>query len=209
VKPSLQAVRNGNRHGSGPVPQPHTLQSRSDRHVGLQALPLHQFEYLVSCMRRASMTSAMHDLEESSLARLASPDVLTPAQYYGRIRSQHPEAHAMKRLMLAVLEDALRCLQIYAEGCNPAHRQACGEAETWILDRRAQGPFAFDTICEALGIQADYLRDGIRRWRVQLSNGLDSRRLHRRSVRGSVPTSSLVRRRSNRSEPPFAESASH
>jgi hypothetical protein len=50
---------------------------------------------------------------------------------------------------------------------------------------------------------------GIRQWRMQLSNGLDSRRLHRRSVRGSVPTASLVNRRSNRSEPLLSDPAAH
>ena len=75
----------------------------------------------------------MRDIEESSLARLTIPDVLTPGQYYG-VRAQHPETHAMKRLMSAVLEDALRCLQTYTESRNPAHRQASGEAEAWILE---------------------------------------------------------------------------
>jgi hypothetical protein len=37
--------------------------------VGLQALPLHQFEYLVSCLRRASAILAMNDLEESTKVR--------------------------------------------------------------------------------------------------------------------------------------------
>ena len=60
---------------------------------------------------------------------------------------------------------------------------AFGEAETWILDRKAHGPFAFETICEALAIQPDHLRDGIRQWRTQLSNGPDSRRLQRHTVR--------------------------
>jgi hypothetical protein len=158
--------------------------------VGSQALPLYQFEYLLSHMRRASITSTMHDLEESSLPRLTIPDVLTPAQYYDGVRTQHPEAHATKRLMLAVLEDALRCLQIYAKSRNPVHRKTFGEAEIWILDRRAQGPFAFVSICEALGIQPDHLRDGVRKWRMQLSNGLYSRRLQRRRVRRSEPTAS-------------------
>ena len=125
----------------------------------------------------------MRDLEESSLARITIPDVLTPAQYYGGRRTSHPEMNATKRLLLAVLEDALRCLQTYAESRNPAHRKAFGEAETWILDRKAQGPFAFETICEALAIQPDHLRDGIRQWRAQLSNGPDSRRLQRHTVR--------------------------
>jgi hypothetical protein len=133
----------------------------------------------------------MPDLEESSLARLTIPDVLTPEQYYGGVRTQHPETHAMKRLMLAVLEDALRCLQTYAESRNPANRQVFGEVETWILDRGAQGPFAFVSICEALAIQPDHLRDGIRKWRVRLSHGLNSRRLQRRRpVRRSGPIGS-------------------
>lgn len=124
----------------------------------------------------------MHNLEESSLARLTIPDVLTPVQYYEGVRTQHPETHGMKRLLLAVLEDALRCLT-YVESRNPVHRKAFGEAETWILDCKARGPFAFVSICEALEIEPDHLRDGIRQWRTQLSNGPDSRRLQRRSVR--------------------------
>ena len=113
----------------------------------------------------------MHNVEESSLARLMIPDVLTPSQFHGGVRTQHPQAQAMKRLMLAVLEDALRCLQTYIASRNQVYRKAFAEAETWILDRKAQGPFAFDTICEALEIQPDHLRDGIRQWCTQLSNG--------------------------------------
>ena len=94
----------------------------------------------------------MYDLAKNSLAWLTIPDVLTPVQYYEGVRTQHPETRAMKRLMLAVLEDALRCLQqTHAESRNPFHRRAFAEAEIWILDRKAQGPFAFETICEALG----------------------------------------------------------
>jgi len=124
----------------------------------------------------------MYDLAESSLARLTIPDVLTPAQYYEGARAQRPDTRAIKRLMLAVLEDALRRLQNHAVNRDPVDRKALAEAETWILDRKAQGPFAFETICEVLGIQPDHLRDGIRKWRGQLSNGGGSRRLQRRSV---------------------------
>jgi hypothetical protein len=141
----------------------------------------------------------MRDIEESSLARLTIPDVLMPVQYYG-IRTQHPGTPAMKRLMLAVLEDALRCIQTYTESPNPVHRKTFAEAETWILDSKAQGPFAFGVICDVLGIEPNRLRDGIREWRTQLSNGPDSRRLH--SVRRSEPTASLVRRRLNHSGQP-------
>lgn len=144
----------------------------------------------------------MHNVEESSLAQLMIPDVLTPSQFHGGVRTQHPQAHAMKRLMLAVLEDALRCLQTYIESRNQVDRKAFAEAETWILDRKAQGPFAFDTICEALEIQPGHLRDGIRQWCTQLSNGPDSRRLQRHSVRRIGPLGSLVRRQSKCSQTP-------
>ena len=117
-------------------------------------------------------SSTMYDPVENSLARLTIPDVLTPMQYYGRVRSHGPETDATKRLMLAVLEDALRCLHISAEGRRPADRRATAEAESWIFVQGLQGPFAFESICETLGIQPDYLRAGIRKWRAQ-SNGLN------------------------------------
>ena len=173
--------------------------------MGLQALPLHQFEYLVSCLRRASVIPAMNNLEESTIARLTIPDVLTPVQYYEGVRAQHPGTHAMKRLMLAVLEDALRCIQTYAENPNPVHRKAFAEAETWILDCKAQGPFAFGVICDVFGIESNRLRDGIREWRTQLSNGPDSRRLQRHPVRRNEPLGSLVCWRSNYSGPPRSQ----
>jgi hypothetical protein len=145
----------------------------------------------------------MRDLEESSLARLTIPDVLMPVQYYEGVRAQRPETHAMKRLMLAVLQDALRCLQTDAESRNQVHRRAVAEAETWIMDRKSRGPFAFVSICEALEGSPDHLRSGIRRWRTQLSNVPDSRRLQRHPVRRSEPIGSPVRRRSNHSGPPW------
>jgi hypothetical protein len=82
----------------------------------------------------------MRDLEESSLARFAIPDVLTPAQYYGGRRTSHPEMNATKRLLLAVLEDAPRCLQTYAENPNRASRQALARARLGSWTGGLKGP---------------------------------------------------------------------
>jgi hypothetical protein len=111
----------------------------------------------------------MYNLEESSLARLAIPDLVTPEQYYDGVRTRHPGTEAIRRLMLAVLEDALRCLQMRANGRRPVERRAMAEAERWIFERGLQGPFTFESVCETLGIHPDHLRDGIRQWRLQLS----------------------------------------
>jgi hypothetical protein len=46
-----------------------------------------------------------------------------PVQYYDGRRRDNPETQAIKRLMFAVLADAVRCLQTYADaaGFRPAH----------------------------------------------------------------------------------------
>jgi len=77
-------------------------------------------------------------------------------------------------------------LQTYAKVRTPIRRRMFVEAQAWISDRTARGPFAFEAICEALGIEPDRLRDGIREWYLQPSSGMNSLRLTRRSVGRSV-----------------------
>jgi hypothetical protein len=109
------------------------------------------------------------------------PDVLTPGQYYDGIRADDASVRPIRRLMLAVLEDAMRCYQTYANSRSRAHRRLFIEAEAWLMDRRADSVFSFTTVCEALGIDPTCLREGLRRWRAQLLDGMNPQRLARRS----------------------------
>jgi len=120
------------------------------------------------------MTEKMAKIEERALARLMVPDALMPGQYYEGVRRDDPAIGAIKRLMLAVLEDALRCLQTYAKARTPIRRRMFVEAQAWISDRTARGPFAFEAVREALGIEPNRLRDGIREWSLRLSGGMNS-----------------------------------
>src|ERR1700757_2283684 len=120
-------------------------------------------------------------MEESEHAQLTVPDILMPVQYYDGMRKGNPETQAIKRLMFAVLADAVRCFQTYADAQSRAGRRMFGEAEWWILDRNSDGPFTFEAICEALGIAPDCLRDGLHQWRVQQSGGMNPRLLGRRA----------------------------
>ena len=120
-------------------------------------------------------------LESSVIAGIMVPDALTPGQYYDGIRADDSCARPIKRLMLAVLEDAMRCYQSYANSRSRAQRRLFIEAEGWLMDRKADGPFAFETVCETLGIDPSCLREGLRRWRLQQLDGLNPRRLARRS----------------------------
>jgi hypothetical protein len=110
------------------------------------------------------------------------------------MRRDNPETQAIKRQMFAVLADAVRCFQTYADAQTLAGRRIFGAAEWWILDRNSDGPFTFQAICETLGIEPDRLRDGLRQWRVQQLSGMNLRRLARRVASARpVPLASRVR----------------
>lgn len=120
-------------------------------------------------------------LESSAIAGIMIPDALTPGQYYDGIRADDSCARPIKRLMLAVLEDAMRCYQSFANSRNRTQRRLFVEAEAWLMDRKADGPFGFETVCETLGIDPSCLREGLHRWRLQQLDGLNPPRLARRS----------------------------
>jgi hypothetical protein len=146
-------------------------------------------------------------LESSAIAGSNFSDALTPEQYYDGIRADDAAARPIKRLMLAVLEDAMRCYQTYASSRNPAQRRLFVDAERWLMDRGAGGVFAFETVCETLGIEPSCLRAGLRRWRLQQLDGMNPRRLARRSPvtctsRISAP---LKRRRRKLAQAPGAD----
>ena len=68
-------------------------------------------------------------------------------------------------LMYAVLEDALRCFrdQFVSEG---RHAQRLGrEAEEWFFSEDHHWPFSFVNICAVLGLDPEYIRLGLERWR--------------------------------------------
>lgn len=138
-------------------------------------------------------------MEESAHAQLMVPDILMPVQYYDGMRRDNPETQAVKRLMFAVLADAVRCFQTYADAQSRAGRLIFGETEWWILDRNSDGPFTFEAICEALGIEPDCLRNGLQQWRLRQFGGMNPRRLGRRAnVRREGQISSPQRRQPRR-----------
>lgn len=71
--------------------------------------------------------------------------------------------HAEKRLMFAVLEDAIRCFQgVTIE--TRIKRRAINEAENWLMSD-VRDTFSYRCVCEVLGIDPDFLRAGLKQWR--------------------------------------------
>src|SRR5882672_7600237 len=65
-----------------------------------------------------------------------------------------------KRLMLAVLQEAVECFKEYAE-----HDRLFKETKEWIFEDDYEWPFSFINICEAVDMDPKYLRKGLWHWR--------------------------------------------
>lgn len=90
-------------------------------------------------------------------------------EVYRQRVSQEPE----KRLMLAVLEDAVACFQKYIFARDSKGKALFREAEEYILEQYSNWVFSFENICEELGMQPGYVRQGLVRWKEQrLANAL-------------------------------------
>ena len=67
--------------------------------------------------------------------------------------------------MLAVLESAVEDFQKYVLARNPSGKKLFQEAEEWFLEKDSDGLFSFENICETLGLQPDYIRQGLLLWK--------------------------------------------
>ncbi len=107
---------------------------------------------------------------------LFEPDVLLPGQFFSFFRRKSGFDRE-RRLMLAVLEDAIDCFQKYAHTEDQRGRQLFAEAYDWIMSSEKKWLFSFENICQVVDINPDYIRQGLVRWR----------REHAPSVRASLP----------------------
>jgi hypothetical protein len=95
---------------------------------------------------------------------LFEPDALLPSQFYAAFRTGSAIA-GEKRLMLAVLEDALDCFRKYASAIDGQGMQMFRDVDVWITSRDRRWFYSYENICDTLEIDPDYLRDGLGKWR--------------------------------------------
>lgn len=74
-------------------------------------------------------------------------------------------------LMLAVLEDAIEYFQEYLLAKDKKGKELFQEAEEWILEKNGDRIFSFKHICEVLGLDPDYVRRGLLRWKEAKRKG--------------------------------------
>jgi hypothetical protein len=101
------------------------------------------------------------------VGRVVEPEVLLPSQFYARNRHLRV-LEGERRLMLAILEDAVACFQKYAGATRPRSRRLFQEAEEWFMDEDGSWVFSFESICSVLDIDAEYFRRNLKKWKEQL-----------------------------------------
>ncbi len=117
------------------------------------------------------MISNTHPAVHPEMGLLFEPDVLAPAQFHAVLKNSQtfdPE----RRLMVAILEDAVSCLGKDPRRCARQQRKAFDEAHSWVNDSDAEGwVFSFTNVCEMLGFDPGYLRRGLNRWSAMNQSG--------------------------------------
>jgi hypothetical protein len=93
------------------------------------------------------------------------PEIMLPAQF-DDLRQSGVVTCGEHRLMLAVLEDAVHLYQV-GDRRDTRARRVLDETEQWFASEETTSPFSFVTICQVFGLDSDYLRAGLCRWRAR------------------------------------------
>ena len=120
----------------------------------------------------ATLAQVMSELEDqnhrSALDERGSavfvPDILVPSQYFDRVRERR-DHDPERRLLFAVLENAVDDYR-KALASRRGDRDL-RELEEWFESRDTSWFCSFQNICDVLGLDAEYMRRGLRAWNPQ------------------------------------------
>lgn len=106
---------------------------------------------------------------DERVSSLFQPDTLLSTQYFENLRRKtlfEPE----KRLMLAILEDGIHCYFDNLHASGGKKKRLFEDAEAWIVASDDDWVFSFESVCDALGLNPEYVRQGLLRWREKSGN---------------------------------------
>ena len=99
---------------------------------------------------------------EAERITVIEPELVMPDQFFSSLAKQ-PGIDGERRLMLAVLRDAVLCYQRYALARDARGRAEFEEARQWIEGTDREWPFSYENICDVLSLDPAYVRDGLHR----------------------------------------------
>ena len=107
---------------------------------------------------RPALPLSLYDL--TTATHLFSSAAVLPEQFYG-LSGGADSGRGEIALMRAVLEDAVNCFQ---KASGPNAGRIAKDAEKWLFNDDTRWPFSFVNICAVLGLNAEYIRLGLKRW---------------------------------------------
>lgn len=110
------------------------------------------------------MSKAARPHVDDLILSIFEPDAILPAQYFDTFCRRSP-IQPEKRLMFALLEDAVGCFQKYLFVQTRKGKRRFNEAEEWFLAENDEEIFSFENICDVLGFDARYIRKGLMHWK--------------------------------------------
>ena len=118
---------------------------------------------------------------EETVASLFGPEVILPSQFSEQAGLKQSD-RGEKRLMLAVLTDAVRWYQVGCDVQSMSRIRAFREAEEWLFSAKGYGPFSFKSVCHTFDITPEYLRTTLRKWRIGRVGGVRGPAVRRSSI---------------------------
>ena len=115
------------------------------------------------------MTHSIQELDVSGARTPLQNAAVLPLQFTSPATSK---LDGVGKLMAAVLSDAIRCFcKNYPARCVRELR-LYREAADWLFGADDSHVFAFEDVCDSIGIDPDALREDLVRWRERQGHGL-------------------------------------
>jgi hypothetical protein len=147
----------------------------------------------------------MDSLWEKSvpLAQAARPEIpwpsaaemTLPEQFFRAANQSFAVWTGERRLLLAVLEEAAESFFRYRNATTRRGQRLFNETVEWFWDRDLEWLYSFETICQHLSLDAEYIRGGLQRLR-EMGTG-----------EGTIIFSARVGKRRRQTNRPFAHAA--
>jgi len=107
-----------------------------------------------------------HGMDER-IGSLFQPDTLLGEDYAANFRRKIP-LEPERILLLAILEDGVRCYQENLFVGGGKRRALFEEAKEWLFSDDSNWFCSFVSICTLLNLDPNYIRRGLRQWEAQL-----------------------------------------
>lgn len=107
---------------------------------------------------------ADHSVGEAN-PHLFQPDTMLPSQYFAAALRRKGALKPERRLIIAILQDAIECYQKNLFAREGKARQLYADAEEWINSEDRSHYFSYENLCEILDMNPEFVRRGLHEWR--------------------------------------------